>query len=168
MTDYLETAVFTASPAALHGMLADAAVRHATAAAAALENGDREAGHLACAKASGCVGELLSGLNADAAGGAMRETVEAITAQFAFCLRNLAEADRAGDAAPAAAAARVLTVHAETWRELRAALGGDPAPAAPVTPAAAFAPAAFTHAPAPTRPPVSGYGDEPTGMSWAA
>ena len=64
---YLEAAVTTASPARLHGMIADAAVRHATAAAAALAAGDRDGGHRACSKAIACAAELLAGLDPAAA-----------------------------------------------------------------------------------------------------
>ena len=160
MNGYLETAVLTASPARLHGMVADAAVRHAAAAAAALAAGDREAGHRACSKAIGCAAELLAGLTPDAAGdgGGGDGDVKAVTgrlgALFAWCVERLAEADRAGEPAPAADAARVLGVHAQTWRELQAALAGDAAAPNPA------APPAFAAAP--------GAGGGPIGVSWAA
>ena len=163
MTGYLETAVFTASPAALHGMVADAAVRHASAAADRLAAGDREGGHLACSKATGCVAELLGGLDRGAAGGAageMNEVTDRLAGLFAFCLGKLSAADRTGEAAAAADAAKVLTVHAETWRELRAALGPDAPPAAAPESTSAAAPAA------------AGFGDggpgASAGLSWAA
>ena len=152
---YLETAVLTAPPARLHGMIADAAVRHAAAAAAALAAGDREGGHRAAGRATACCAELIAGLDPRAAGGRMKEVTDALAGQFAFCLGKLSEADRTGEAAPAADAARVLAVHAATWRELL--LGS--ADAAPATAAAvpATAPAAFGDG-----------GDEPVARSWAA
>ena len=164
--------MLTASPAKLHGMVADAAVRHAAAAAEALAAGDREAGHLACSKASACAADLVAGLNPDAAGAGdagakeemkeVKEVTDRLAGLFAFCVEKLCEADRTGEPAPAADAARVLGVHAETWRELRASLGPDADAKAGGRPATVPAPH-FAAA-----PPAAGYGDETVGVSWAA
>ena len=153
MNAYLETAVLTASPARLHGMIAEAALRHATAAAGALEAGDREAGHLAASRAIACVAELVNGLAPDAAApdpgtGTTRELTAALAGQFGFCLEKLSEADRTGAPAPGADAARVLAVHVETWRELLAALPAE--------------------GPAGAGPAAAGADGPPVARSWAA
>ena len=151
---YLNAAVSTAPPAALHGMLADAAVRHAAAAAAKLAARDEAGGHAALEKASAIVAELLGGVRPHAApDDAARAVAEGVAARFQFCLERLAESGRTNAPAGAADAARVLTVHAETWRELLrgGAAGTGGAAAEPL----AFAPAAA---------PVG----EPVRRSWAA
>ena len=141
---YLRAAVSTASPAGLHGLVADAAVRFSARAAALLAEGpgrDEAAGFAALEKAIGCVAELLAGVKPDAAG-ADPVVADGVAGRFAFCLGRLAEAGRTNAAAPAADAARVLTAHAETWRELlrgaAAESGGEPVAFVPAAaPAAA-------------------------------
>ena len=123
---YLAARVRTASPERLHAMVVDAAVRWAIRAGDALEAGDREAGHLASSKAVALVSELIAGLDRDADAG----VADGTAALFAFALARLAEADRERDAARARAAARVLSVHRETWAELLRARGTERAPEA--------------------------------------
>ncbi|MFH5805673.1 flagellar export chaperone FliS [Alienimonas sp. DA493] len=150
--DYLRTAVTTASPAALHGMLADAAVRFSARAAELLAEGpdrDEAAGYAALDRATALVAELLSGVKPDAAaadGEAARTVAEGVQARFAFCLGRLAEAGRTNAAAPIRDAVRVLTVHADTWREL---LGSAEGPGGTALEAASPEPLPFVPAPAP-------------------
>ncbi len=174
--DYLKSAVATASPAALHGMIADAAVRFSNLAAAHLSDGldrDEAAGYAALDRATACVAEMLSGVNPKAAGtgGEVGEAVAAgVADRFAFCLRRLSDAGRLNDPAPIRDAARVLSVHAETWRELLG--GGAATPAAEdATPqtmtAETAAPRAFTPAPRAFTPaPAAAASAAP--RSWAA
>ena len=151
---YLNAAVSTAPPAALHGMLADAAVRHSGAAAAQLAAGDEAGGYAALEKASALVAELLGGVRPHAAPDEdARAVAEGVAARFQFCLERLADSGRTNAPAGAADAARVLTVHAETWRELLR--GGDGVKGDVAAEPLAFAPAA---APA----------GEPVRRSWAA
>ena len=162
--DYLKSAVWTASPAALHGMIADAAVRFSAAAAEALADGpgrDEAAGYAALDRAVACVSELIAGVKPEAArhepGGEAAEAVaESVAGRFAFCLGRLADAGRTNSAGPARDAARVLGVHADTWREL---LRGDAGSGAhePAAEPVAFVPMA---APADAAPPAP--------RSWAA
>ena len=165
--DYLEAAVLTASPAALHGMIADAAVRFSAAAAEALADGpdrDEAAGYAALDRAVACVSELIAGVKPEAArhepgGEAAGAVAESVAGRFAFCLGRLADAGRTNSAGPARDAARVLGVHAETWRELLRGDAGANAGASTGEPVA-FAPMAAPAAEADAAPPAP--------RSWAA
>ncbi|QDT15206.1 flagellar export chaperone FliS [Alienimonas californiensis] len=165
--DYLRAAVTTANPATLHGMLADAAVRFSSRAADLLADGpdrDEAGGYAALDRATALVAELFAGVkpNAAAATGedadAGRAIAEGVRARFAFCLGRLAEAGRNNAAAPARDAARVLTVHAETWRELLLGSAGQGGAAA------APSPEPLTFAPAPAPPAAA----SAASRSWAA
>ncbi|NNJ27177.1 flagellar export chaperone FliS [Alienimonas chondri] len=168
VNEYLRAAVQTASPAALHGMIVDAAVRFSNTAAELLADGpdrDEKGGYDALDRAMGCVTELISGVNPKAAGfhgedgEAGRAIAEGVAARFAFSLERLAEAGRTNAAAPAREAARVLAAHAETWREL---LGGTTAEGASAEDwSANNEPIAFTPAAAPVAAPAES-------RSWAA
>ncbi|MEM9702193.1 MAG: flagellar export chaperone FliS [Planctomycetota bacterium] len=128
VNEYLRETVATASPAALHGMIVEGAVRFSQAAAKHLAPGpswDEAAGYAALDRATACVAELIAGVNPQAAGAAAPETgpvgeaiAQGVAGRFAFCLSRLADAGRLNDPAPARDAARVLQAHAETWQEL--------------------------------------------------
>jgi len=164
VNDYLRAAVSTANPATLHGMIVDAAVRFSSSAAELLADGpdrDEAAGYAALDRATACVAELIAGVKPDAVGAgeegeAGRSVAEDVRGRFVFCLARLAEAGRANSAAPARDAARVLAVHAETWRTLMRGVADETADGAP-----AAEPVAFTPAAAPTDAPAAS-------RSWAA
>ena len=89
----------------------------------------------------------------------MKEVTDRLGGLFAWCVGRLSEADRAGEPVPAADAAKVLGVHAGTWRELQRSLSDE-----------AAVPQAIAAAPATGATPAAaaGYGDESAGVSWAA
>ena len=111
---YLETKVMTATPWQLHLMVVDAAIRKAVVAQEALEKRDYEAAHFSLNNSRDCLTELIGGLNSEH----QPELVERLKALFAFCFRNLAEADMHHDPNRIADALRVLRMHRETWMAL--------------------------------------------------
>jgi len=111
---YLETKVMTATPWQLHLMVVDAAIRKAVVAREALEKRNYETAHFSLNGSRDCLTELIGGLNAEH----HPELVERLKALFAFCFRNLAEADLHHDPNRAADALRILRMHRETWMAL--------------------------------------------------
>ncbi|MEM1060872.1 MAG: flagellar export chaperone FliS [Planctomycetota bacterium] len=113
--EYLTTRVLSASPAELHLMTVDGALRHASHAKRAIETGDTETAAAALASARGFVTELISGLNQKAE----PELVGGVASLFVFALRRLAEAElKPTEPALVADAITTLAAHREAWKEL--------------------------------------------------
>lgn len=119
--EYLETQVMTAPPHQLHLMVLDGAIRFATRAEHALDQGDPETGHLALTKSRAFVTELLSGLDRERA----PEMVDQLQSLFLFVYRNLVEADLQRDPQRVRNALRILRIHRETWIALMEKLQRD-------------------------------------------
>lgn len=148
--DYLTTRVLSASPAELHLMTVEGALKHARRAAAAHEAGKPKKASAELAIARGFVTELLSGLNLDA----NAEIAAGVGSLFVFAMRRLAEAELKPDEPELVAdAITTLEAHRDGWRELMDVLPNEPAsePAAgsPTSgPHASFAASSVPTAPA--------------------
>jgi len=159
--EYLAARVMTAPPQALHLLVVDGAIRHATRAESALESGDRATANKALDDARAFVAELIGGLNKSAA----PEVAANVGSLFIFVYRRLAEADVYASAEKVRDAIKVLRLHRETWAELTTKLAAAPEPAV-ATAQAASEPTPTTlplanPVPAPhvARRPPSGYDD---------
>lgn len=112
--EYLEMKVLTASPAQLHLLILEGAIRHARQAREALVSQDWEASFDLLNRSREFVSELLGGLKDDQA----PEMVESLKQLFTFAYRNLALADLEREPTRVDSALRVLELHRETWLEL--------------------------------------------------
>jgi len=128
--EYLETQVMTATPAQLHLMVIDGAVRFSTRAEEALDESDFEAAHFSLNTARDFVTELIGGLNDEHA----PEITERLKALFAYVYRNLVEADMERDVTKVRDALKILRMHRESWTALMAQLNSDSANNGPVPP----------------------------------
>ena len=112
--EYLESKVMTATPAQLHLMVVDGAIRYATQAVQALDEHNYETTNLALNNARAFVAELISGLDEEQA----PELVGQLKGLFFFVYRNLVDADLKHDVGMVHDALKVLRMHRETWVEL--------------------------------------------------
>jgi flagellar protein FliS len=123
-TEYLETKVLTATPHQLHLMVIDAAIRHATAAEAALESREFKRAEVQLARANECVAELIAGLDSSR----QPELIDRLKSVFLFVQRTLGEADRRHDPLLIHNALAVLRLHRQTWLDLGKTLAQETAP----------------------------------------
>ena len=134
--EYLAAKVAQASPADLHFLTIDGAVRATERAREALAIENREAAATAFDEARGFLSELLSGLRDDAA----PELAAQLRGLFSWALRELAEAEMAQSLARTEAVVGPLAIHRDTARQLADAIGRGAVEAAPpelaATPAA--------------------------------
>jgi len=128
--EYLETRVMTATPAQLHLMVIDGAVRFAASADESLSEGDFEAAHFSLNRAREFVTELIGGLNEEHAS----ELTEQLKALFAFVFRNLVEADMERNAAKVRDALKILRMHRESWTAMLTQFNSESAPEDTVSP----------------------------------
>lgn len=119
--EYLETRVMTATPAQLHLLVVDGAVRCAVRAEEALSASDFEAAHFSLNDARDFVTELIGGLNEEHA----PEITEPLKALFAFVYRNLVEADMQRSVAKVRDALKILRLHRESWTLMMEQLKND-------------------------------------------
>ncbi len=112
--EYLEMKVLTASPAQLHLLILEGAIRHARQARESLVSQDWETSFELLNRSREFVSELLGGLNAEQA----PEMVESLKQLFTFAFRNLALADLEREPTRVDSAVHVLELHRETWLEL--------------------------------------------------
>ncbi len=131
--EYLETKVMTSTPYQLHLMVIDAALKHALAAEASLQERRIDKAHASLSNARKFVIELITGLDPNR----MVETVDRLKALFLFIHRRLIDAERQRDPRPVADAVAILRQHRQTWLDL-----GDELRRTSAAPAAAENPAA--------------------------
>ena len=124
--EYLEAKVMTATPAQLHLMVVDAAIRYTTQAVGGLEEHNYEITHLALNNARSFVAELISGLDEEQA----PELTKQLQGLFFFVYRNLVDADLKHDVSLVHDANKILRMHRETWVELTENLKSEVALAA--------------------------------------
>lgn len=132
--DYLKTEVLTATPQKLQLLLLDGALRAIERARQYWQDGNDEDACESLIRAQQIVGELLAGLDGEAAPALARK----VAGIYLFAFRRLTEANLLRDPAKLADAQQVLEVERETWRLLCDKLGGaedaDTAPIAPLPP----------------------------------
>lgn len=172
--EYLETQVLTASPWRLHLLTIDGAIRFARQAEAAMAAERWDQMFLLLDRSRGLVGEMIAGLNPDAAS----ELVEQQKSLFVFVFRSLALADTERNPVRIHEALRILELHRQTWMELGTQLvrgqqaGGTAAAPTSSAVAATIAPAASTPSPRPTpvpsAPAIGVNTPATTGFSWSA
>ena len=124
--EYLAARVLTAPPQTLHLLVVEGALRHARRAEAALTASDTDAASAALIEARAYLGELIGGLNEQAA----PELVGRVKGLFVFAYRRLAEAELHRNPANVADAIRVLQQHRDTWKSLLEQLTQETAPVA--------------------------------------
>lgn len=125
--NYLTTEVMTASSPRLHLMLIDAAIRMCYRAKEWSEAGrDEEAGE-AILKAEDIVGQLMAGLNQEAA----PELVDQIRGVYMFIFRSLITAHMERNEQKLADAIRILEIERETWQQVCARLNAERTPPPP-------------------------------------
>ena len=112
--EYLESHVLTATPHQLHLMVVDGALRFANAGKEALLEKNYEESHHAFAKSRSFISELFSGLDEERA----PEMIESLRKLFAFCYKNLAQADIDHNVDLVEEAIHILDLHRQTWMEL--------------------------------------------------
>lgn len=128
--EYLEAQVMTATPAQLHLMVIDGAVRFAARADESLSEGDFETAHFSLNTARDFVTELIGGLNEEHA----PELTEQLKALFAYVYRNLVEADMERNVAKVRDAVKILRMHRESWVTMMAQLKSESKPDTVVPP----------------------------------
>ncbi len=122
--EYLENQVMTATPARLHLMVVDGAIRYAKLAVESLENDDIEGWHMALNRSRQFVCEIVGGLDSEVA----PEIAENLKALFAFVLQKMMLADAERDPEMVRAALSVLEIHRETWLMLQEQLLKEKSP----------------------------------------
>lgn len=149
-SEYLKSAVLTATPEQLQLMLYDGAIRLALKAGDALRANDREAAFNALDRAQRIALELSNGLNRDA----NPEIADQMIALHTFVYRRLVEANINQDLGALDDALRILRHQRDTWqivvdkvRQLHAEGGAPASRASPPPP--------------PTRPPRPGQAGRP-------
>jgi flagellar protein FliS len=110
-TEYLRSAVLTATPEQLHLMLYDGAIRFATRGGEALRAGDREAAFHAFERAQLIVLEMINGIQPEA----NPELGDRMLALYSFVYRRLVDANVKRDEQAVDDALRVLRHQRETW-----------------------------------------------------
>jgi flagellar protein FliS len=118
---YLESQASTASPERLHLMVVDAAIRFARKGEEALAGKNYEAAYFALDRSRLCVGELLSGINADP----NPELAERLKALFVFVHASLTRADVEREPRLVRDALAILERHRQTWLDLMERLVDD-------------------------------------------
>ena len=111
-SEYLEAKVNTASPAQLHLMLIDGALRFGRQAEKGLLRGDEEAAHPPLLRAMDIVGEMLAGVR-----GGESEVNEKLTKLYEFVYARLTSVYVNTDHKRMAEALRILEYERETWRQ---------------------------------------------------
>lgn len=119
--EYLASRVMTASPAQLHLMVVDGALRHSNAALVAMKKSNREQAWSSLSEARAHVAELLSGVAESDA-----EPIVNTRELFRFTFRELMFADHEQSAPRIESAIQILQAHRETWVMLLEAVAKDP------------------------------------------
>lgn len=116
---YLVNDVMTATPQKLQLMLIEAAIRSAQRARKHWQAGEDDRAVEALDRAQEAVGEMLAGLNREAA----PKLVNRVASVYLYLFRTLMEASHQRDEKKLADALRVLQLERETWRQVCQQLG---------------------------------------------
>jgi flagellar protein FliS len=125
--EYLESKVLTATPHQLHLLVIDGAIRHATAAEAALQSGDLSQAVTQLGRSNQFVAELIAGLKSTQ----QPHLVDRLKSLFIFVQQTLADADRRHDPRRVAEALAILRMHRKTWLALGEKLSQEAQESAP-------------------------------------
>lgn len=140
---YLESKILTASPASLHLMLIEGAIRFSRQALEAFQRDDASAASAPLLRVIDILGELLAGV---------REKKSELNAKVAdlywYLFRQISQAKIDGDAAILSAAMELLEYERQTWQLVCDKLNADSS-----APPAGFAPQ--THSYGASRAPAS-------------
>lgn len=152
---YLENEVLSASPAKLHLLLVEGAMRTAEQARHHWREGRQEQAFESLVRAQEIVTEMMGGLNREA----LPELTGRLAAVYLFIFRALVEAGLRHSEAKLDEAVRILAIERETWRAVCEKLKSeaDPAP-----------PAARPGAPLPPHFAAPQFDSEPRGFSLEA
>jgi flagellar protein FliS len=118
---YLENEVLSASPAKLHLLLIEGALRVAEQARQHWRDGNNEQAFEALVRAQEIVTEMTAGLNREAA----PEITGRLSAVYLFIFRALVEAGLRHSEAKLDEALRVLAIERDTWRAVCAKLKSE-------------------------------------------
>ena len=118
---YLAAEVMTAPPQKLQLMLIDAAIRSAERARAMWRAGEHEEAGEALVHAQEVIGEMLAGLNQEAA----PNLIKKVASVYVFVFRSLVEANLHRDQQKLDDAIRVLRTERDTWRQVCEKLGTE-------------------------------------------
>jgi len=109
---YLENEVLSASPAKLHLLLVEGAMRNAEQARQHRRDGHNDLACDALIRAQEMVTEMMSGLNRDV----QPQLTDRMAAVYLFVFRSLVQASTGRSEAHLDEALRILTIERDTWR----------------------------------------------------